>query len=43
MPHAKRRKGPSPAKAKKILREGKVDGKRLTQRQRRFFGAKSKQ
>lgn len=35
-----RRKGaPSPAKARKILRDGEVDGRPLTAKQKRFFGA----
>lgn len=34
--------GPSPSKAKKILRDGKVHGKKLTSKQRRFMGARSK-
>ena len=29
------------AKAKKILRHGKVHGKRLTKKQRGFFGARA--
>jgi hypothetical protein len=29
------------AKARKILRDGKVHGKRLTKKQRKFFGAKA--
>lgn len=29
-------------KAKKILKHGKVKGKKLTSKQRRFFGARSK-
>lgn len=29
----------SPAKARKILKDGKVHGKPLTAKQRRFFGA----
>jgi hypothetical protein len=33
--------GPSPAKAKKILRDGKVRGKKLTPKQKRFMGAKA--
>ncbi len=35
------RDGPSPAKARKILHEGRVRGKKLTDKQRRFFGARS--
>lgn len=31
----------SKAKAKKILKDGKVRGKKLTAKQRRFFGAKA--
>ena len=37
------RGGPSPAKARKILHDGKVHGKPLTDKQRRFFGHKSKE
>lgn len=29
------------AKAKKILRDGKVHGKKLTAKQKRFFGARA--
>lgn len=29
------------AKAKKILRDGKIKGKKLTPKQRRFFGARA--
>lgn len=29
---------PTPAKARKILRDGKVHGRRLTPAQKRFFG-----
>jgi hypothetical protein len=36
-----KKKGPSPAKAKKMLRHGKVRGKKLTARQKRFLGAKA--
>jgi hypothetical protein len=32
----------TPRKARKILRHGKVHGKKLTGKQRRFFGAKSR-
>lgn len=32
----------SKEKAKKILSDGKVRGKPLTEKQRRFFGARSK-
>lgn len=35
------RDGPSPAKARKILHEGKVHGRPLTEKQRKFFGARS--
>lgn len=38
----RRRKGPSPRKAKKMLRHGKVRGKKLSPKQRRFLGARSK-
>lgn len=38
---AKPKAGPSQAKAKKILRDGKVRGKKLTPKQRRFMGAKA--
>jgi hypothetical protein len=31
----------SPSKAKKILSDGKVHGKKLTEKQRRYFGALS--
>ena len=31
-------KGLSPAKARKILRDGKIRGKKLTEEQRGFFG-----
>ena len=35
-----RRKGaPTPTKARKILREGRVKGQPLTKKQRGFFGA----
>ena len=37
MPHKKG--SPSPAKARKILRDGKIRGKPLTPAQKRFFGA----
>ena len=37
-----RHKGVSKKKAKKILKHGKVKGKRLTKKKRGFFGAKSK-
>lgn len=37
----KRSKGPSPAKAKKILKHGSVRGKRLSAKQKRFMGARS--
>lgn len=37
----KKAKALTPAKAKKILHDGMVRGKRLTPRQRRFFGARS--
>ncbi len=37
----KKNKGPSKAKAKKILKHGSVRGKKLTSRQKRFFGANS--
>lgn len=30
------------AKAKKILKDGKVHGKKLTRKQQAFFGARSK-
>lgn len=33
--------GPSPAKAKQILKDGKVHGKPLTARARRFMGARA--
>lgn len=39
---AKKKKGPSKGKAKEILKDGKVHGKKLTPKQRRFFGAKSR-
>jgi len=29
-------------KAKKILKDGKIRGKKLTRKQQKFFGAKSK-
>ena len=29
----------TPAKAKKMLHEGKAQGRKITQRQRRYFGA----
>lgn len=32
----------SPTKARKILHDGEVRGKKLTNKQRRFFGAKSR-
>jgi len=32
-------KGPSKKKAKKMLRDGKVKGKRLTKKQRGLFGS----
>jgi hypothetical protein len=35
------KKGPSPEKAKKILRHGKVRGKPLTAKQKRFMGARA--
>jgi hypothetical protein len=31
----------TPAKARKILRDGKIRGKKLTAKQRRYFGAKA--
>lgn len=34
-------KGPSQAKAKEILHDGTVHGKALTDRQRRFMGARA--
>lgn len=37
MPHKKLTK----SKAKKILREGKIRGKKLTKKQRGFFGARA--
>lgn len=37
-----RHKGVSKTKARKILKHGKVRGKRLTKKQKGFFGAKSK-
>jgi len=37
----KKKGGPSPAKAKKILDDGKVHGKPLTKRQKRFFRARA--
>jgi len=33
--------GPSPAKAKTILKDGKVKGKALTGKQRGYFGARA--
>lgn len=39
---ASKRKGPGKKKARKILHDGKVHGKKLTPKQRRFFGAKSR-
>lgn len=36
------KKLPTRAKAKKILREGKIGGKSITGKQRRFFGHASK-
>ncbi len=39
---AKKKKGPSAAKAKEILKDGTAQGKPLTKRQKRFFGAKSR-
>ncbi len=45
MPHkrkvVKRSKGPSPAKAKKILKHGSVRGKKLSAKQKRFMGARA--
>lgn len=38
MPHKKKL---TKAKAKKILKDGAVRGKKLTAKQRRFFGARS--
>ena len=38
----RRKKGLSKAKAKKILRHGEVRGKKLTPKQRRFMGARSR-
>lgn len=38
----KRPKGLTPAKARKILHDGTVRGHKLTAKQRRFFGAKSR-
>ncbi len=35
------RKGPSRAKAKKILRDGTIRGKKLTKAQRGLFGARA--
>lgn len=31
----------TPAKAKKILKDGKIRGKPLTEKQKRFFGAQA--
>lgn len=39
MPH--KHKGPTKAKARKILKHGRVRGKKLTAKQKRFMGAKS--
>lgn len=33
--------GPSPAKAREILHHGEVHGKPLTERQRKFMGARA--
>lgn len=43
MPVKKKRahKGPSPEKARKILHDGKVRGKKLTPKQRRYMGARA--
>jgi len=38
----KRNKSISPAKAKKILKDGAVRGKKLTKAQRGLFGARSR-
>ncbi len=39
MSHSQKRKGqPTPAKARKILRDGTVRGRKLTSKQRRLFG-----
>lgn len=38
----KRKGGPSKKKAKEILKDGKVHGKKLTKKQNRFFHAKAK-
>lgn len=38
---AKKKKKLTKTKAKKILKDGSVRGHKLTERQRRFFGAKS--
>ncbi len=35
-----KKKGPSPAKACKILKDGKVHGKKLTKKQRGLMGAR---
>jgi len=37
----KSKRGPSKAKARKILRDGTVRGKKLTKPQRGFFGARA--
>lgn len=37
-----RKKGPNPAKAAKILHDGKFHGKRLTTKQRKFMVARSR-
>lgn len=39
--HRAKSKGPSPAKAKKILHHGSVKGHKLTSKQRRFMGARA--
>ncbi len=38
MAHTKRKRSISPAKAKKILRDKSVRGKKLTGKQKRLFG-----
>ena len=38
----KRSKGPTRAKARKIAKDGKVRGKKLTKRQNRFMRARSR-
>lgn len=37
--HPGKKKGPTRAKAKKILKDGSIRGKKITKAQRGFFGA----